>query len=173
MFFQLICTDTVITQPCFGSCRRAAERWVWSLSTRMWQRTQCPSHFCRTITELCTHRPLSATSLLPGKIPSAIWPLWINLCFLALLLLELSAILPCRFCKLEQGDFWGPFQPKPVYDPWIWVLPYECWVLTTGYSNLWQNERENLSSGYFSEVWVVWCRLSPMTPTLSAEAAGY
>lgn len=50
----------------FGPCR--------SLRSGRWQRTQHPSHFSRTRTQPCTHRPHSATSLLPGEIPAAIHP---------------------------------------------------------------------------------------------------
>lgn len=153
----------------FGSWTAGLQNlWIdpWrSLRSRRWQRTQCPSLFSRTRNHPCIHRSHSATSLLPGTIPAAVHPskpegnssrlartLSRNLCFQALLLLEFSAFLPCRFSRqLEQGGFWDPSQPKAVCDPSIWVLPYGLWApLATGYFNLWQNKRENTWSRYFT-----------------------
>lgn len=61
----------------------------------------------RKLQKICKNS--QCKSLLPGLAPS-------------------GAFCHSSMQILEQGGLWGPFQTKPVCDPWIWVLPYELWA---------------------------------------------
>lgn len=159
-----------------------------SLRSRRWQRTRCPSHFSRKRNHPCTHRPHSATLLLPGTIPAAFTPpnQKETPAVLQELSVEISAFRPCSFWSFL------PFFPADFPGNWNKVVfgvppnPKQSVILESGVylmnfglhsplviSTCGKTKEKIPEVIILLEVWVVCYRLSPLTPTLSLEAAGY